>query len=1037
MNSLSMKLKHLFVIILFFIICFFFLNQITYADNDEREYAYLYFYTIDGEEIDELEKRVRIKSDGLSKEYEFKDPNEYRYLPQEGVDGEMIYSEFYDQVKGLYWEEETDDGDLGQYEAGAIERFTPGEHYFRVKSDNPALTGENLIDTPSSEHAYLYFYSTDYEEIIDLEKELTEEDEYTMPDPAEYVHLEGSDNESGLSGNGIYWACTDQDDERYLFKAGDKVKFKPGDYEFHVVTDDPVTVQFRYPIDVPTYFVTENTPGEIYAETEAIPGETIQLKRGLGAIIWGCDFEGWNEVNFEDDDEVFNGGESYQIMDNVDLTFFAVYEENDDWDMNAVDENTGLEPEQAEEELIVDVDAVNEAAGAGYGAYIDSSGTLRRIGGTKKINDDTVLSGIPGEIEDKDYLTSLVDPDADPNDPENYTKDKYGRDFEDSNLEKEMNNVLRQDKSAMYMDVYGNAFVYYSDLSREDNMSIALARLQQGKTDSWVNNIQDWDTEMVNRFEAIEFALLKGEYPEDGEDLFANLDPEVVKGEQLIWKDSYMSESAFKKLLPYKRIWTGWYDRYSDGLYEKYKNSSGGNITQTAKNVVNKLASLFSITAYAEDNDVGEAFQLKSHIITSMDQKEVKYSAIYYDENKGHMYNSYAFSTDKLGLDADQTTVLLKIFTALVDYGFTEEAAAGACGNIWQECTFNPNIEGGILQWQGDRRAGLKELAASKGKSWQDIDIQIEYMIYELNHGDLQEADRILGKLTESPTAEAQTFMTAKNIKAACDAWCWAIERCVCYDSNGKLNKGHDEVHLKEDGSSDCAEIFGKSFQHLNKRREYAGRIYTSLVIFKDMMTGNILNGDQIRAQYFPKLQGSYSMLGTYYSEEEMNSMMRSVPIPGTDKVIKVHMAIADNLRKVLLELWEIGYPINPKDCGGFRYRGIYKNGAYQSVKTKASFHASGLAVDINISHSPYVPRNSSASNENELQKIRSYGYDPANDPLAANMVAYLIFRENGFTWGRDFSTNYDFMHFSVGEVTKDGRSQWVSDALEGKTNSN
>lgn len=408
-----------------------------------------------------------------------------------------------------------------------------------------------------------------------------------------------------------------------------------------------------------------------------------------------------------------------------------------------------------------------------------------------------------------------------------------------------------------------------------------------------------------------------------------------------------------------------------------------------------------------------------------MDHDNIKYRAIYYDENKGYIFNSYAFSMDKLGLNTDQTNVLIKIFTALVKYGFTEEAAAGACGNIWQECTFNPNIEGGILQWQDDRRAGLKKLAASKGKSWQDIDIQIEYMIYELNQGDLQDANRILDKL-----AEGQTFMTTKNIKAACDAWCWAIEGCACYNSSGNLYKGHDKVH-----NSDCAKILGKSYQHLNKRREYAGRIYTSLVISKSYtINGNIgdLSADEIKAQYFPKLQGDYNMLGTYYNKEEMNSMMRNVPIAGTDKVIKVHMAIADNLRKTLLKLWEVGYPIDPADCGGFSYRGIYKNGAYQSVKTKASFHASGLAVDINISHSPYVPRNSSASEESELQKIRNYGYNPANDPKAVNMLAYLIFRENGFTWGRDISTCYDFMHFSVGEITMDGRSQWVSDALEG-----
>lgn len=838
MNLLPIKFKHLFASTLLFFISFLFLNQVTYADNNEREYAYLYFYTIDGEEIDELEKRVRIKSDGLSKEYEFKDPNEYRYLPQEGVDGEMIYSEFYDQVKGLYWEEETDDGDLGQYEAGAIERFTPGEHYFRVKSDNPALTGENLIDTPSSEHAYLYFYSADYEEIEELEKELTEEDEYTMPDPAEYTHIESGDDESELSGNGIYWACTDQDDERYLFEAGDKVKFKPGDYEFHVVTDDPVTIRFGYPIDVPTYFVVDKTPGELYVEIEAVPGETIQLKRGLGAILWGCDFEGWNEVNYEDDDKIFDGGESYRIMDNVDLSFYAVYEENDDWDMNAVDENTGLEPEESEEQLIVDVDAVNEAAGAGYGAYINSSGQLSR-GGNTKINDKTDVKGIPGEIEEKDYLSSLKDPEADPNNPENYTKDKYGRDMEESDLPKEINNVLRQDDSAMYMDVYGNAFVYYSDLSREDNMSLALARLKEGKTDSWVINVDDWDTEIINRFEAIEFALLKGEYPQEGEDLFENLDPEVVNGETLIWKNSYISESAFKKLLPYKKIWGGWYDEYHDGLYEKYKGKSDGGITtvSSVKNnnsllnkTINSLSSAFgNVTAYADDNEIGEANQLGARIIKSMNDT-AKYASQFWNSVDTYIFGKYRFIglniSDNEEENNERINNLKQIFDYLIQLGFTKEAAAGACGNLWQETHFNPaDTNGtyyGIVQWGDDRATGLMNFAASKGTSWDDLGTQLDYLKYELEKSYYSKLNRVLKNLGH-PGAD---FRTLTDPQLACDVWCVAVE--------GAVRTG--------DPKPDDASVGKYGYcQELLKRRDYTTAVYNAMM--KTELSPDLDNG--------------------------------------------------------------------------------------------------------------------------------------------------------------------------------------------------
>lgn len=994
-----------------------FISRPVYA-SEEKVYAYLYFYTIDGEEIEELEKKVRIRSDGLSKEYEFNDPNVYRYLPQEGADGELVYSEFYDQVKGIYWEEETGDGDLGQYKSGDSARFKPGEHYFRVKSDNPALTGENLIDTPNSEHAYLYFYSSDFEDIVELEKELTKEDEYTMPDPDDYVHLESSNEESGLTGKGIYWACTDENEKKYLFKAGDKCKFKQGVYEFHVVTDDPVTVKFCYPINVPTYFSTDHTPGELYAEMQAKVGETIQLKRGLGAILWGCDFEGWNEYNYEDPDELFAGGRSYRIMENADLTFYAVYEENDNWNINAVDENTGLSPDQEKEELIVDVDSVNEAAGAGYGAYIDSTGKLQRIGGTKKINNHTVLNGISGEIDSKDWLTSLKTPDADPKDPENYTQDRYGRKFEDSNLPKEINNVLKQDSSAMYMDVYGNAFVYYSDLSREDNMSIALARLREGKTDSWVKNIQNWDQEMISRFEAIEFALLKGEYPKDGEDLFAGLDPEVVNGEQLIWKSSYMSESAFKKLLPYKKIWSGWYDVYTDGLYEKYKGDTGGGITQISSNTINNLLNLFSVTAYADDkNSIGEAFQTKTHIGNSMDHKDIKYTPVYYDPNKGYSFGSYDFSLGALGINSQQKEVLTKVFEALVGHGFSEAAAAGACGNIMQESTFNPAISGGLVQWMDGRGRALKSYAASQGKTWQDVDVQIDFMIHELDSGYYNSINRILNSITPGAT-----LATTTNVKAAADAWCAAMEGCVCYNKSGQLNKGHVETH-----NSHCAPILGKSYQHTEKRRSYAEQIYSAMTFIG---SGGVLGGDfanmsndEIKSLLFPKLQGSYSSLGTYYSEAEMWALTEAVPIAGTNKTVRVHKAIADSVKAAFEDLHDLGFTV--QEVGGFVYRGIARNGKYLSVKDHASFHASGLAIDINWSHSPQF--SGTPDINTILQK-----YKPATDPLAVDMSVYLVFKKNGLLWGRDFSSYYDLMHFSVGEVTQDGRNAWISQAAEG-----
>lgn len=981
------------------------------AENNTGHKAYLYFYTVDGEEIEALDKRVSQK-----KGYTFKNPDSYKYLPVE--DGEkLVYPDLYYQVKGTHWDEKDEDGNvIKSYREGEAFEWAAGNHYFYVKTDNPNLTGENIMDLSRDEQAHLYFCNIDGSEIYSLQQDLSTKDDFTFPSPADYSYwFEGGEGEDGrliesdeYSGKGVYWYCMDDNEKEYLFKGGDTCKFKAGEYFFYPRTDDPVRVTFYYPFDYDRDYVTDDCPGSVYATIETKVGEDIRLKKSLGALIWESTFQGWEEMNYGDG-EIFPAGSIYSIMNNGNLDFYATYEYDEDWNPDAVDENkTADELEQEKKEdrdFIVDIDKINAAAGAGYGAYVDSSGKLQKASGKIRINGEVNLYGIPGTIK-KDSTLTPMKPGIDTNDPdnyknpENYAKDKYGNNMEDSKLEAEINNVLRQDDSAMYMDVYGNAFVYYSQLSREDNMQLALERLTEGKTGSWVKNVQNWDTEVINRFEAIEFALLYGAYPKDGQ--------ELVNG--ITWKNSYMSQKAFEQLVNYKKIWSGWLDSYDDGLYEKYKKHGGGDSITIGKN-------LFSITAYAETksekNSSGKVNQIGSRFNVSNDIDNVKFKPQYYDPTKIYSYSSYSFSSLASELNGEQMNVLQQIFNSLVSYGFTEEAAAGACGNIWQECTFNPKIQGGIVQWMQGRQAALKKYAGSG--NWQDLSIQLGFMEKELNEGYLNTVNGFLGRI-----AKGETMSTTKNINAATDAWCAGMEGCVCYNSKGELNAGHSEYH-----NVACGMILGHSYQHLETRRKYAKKVYAAMTRQGSYIGGDFAGMDnaEIMHTLFPKLQGSYSMLGTYYSESEMNSLVVKTPVAGTGKYIYVHQAIADNVKSVFEELHQMGFNIT--EVGGFIYRGIARNGTYLSVKNHASFHASGLAIDINWSHSPQF------SGTPGIEKIRQ-SYKPASDPLAVNVAVYNVFKEHGLLWGRDFSTYYDLMHFSLGEVSQDGRNAWISNGTEG-----
>lgn len=70
--------------------------------------------------------------------------------------------------------------------------------------------------------------------------------------------------------------------------------------------------------------------------------------------------------------------------------------------------------------------------------------------------------------------------------------------------------------------------------------------------------------------------------------------------------------------------------------------------------------------------------------------------------------------------------------------GLNDKAIAGIMGNIQQESGFNSSAvnkssgASGIFQWLGGRKNGLQEYAKSLGKSWTDLQVQLDYAWKEL-----------------------------------------------------------------------------------------------------------------------------------------------------------------------------------------------------------------------------------------------------------------------------------------------------------------
>lgn len=144
-------------------------------------------------------------------------------------------------------------------------------------------------------------------------------------------------------------------------------------------------------------------------------------------------------------------------------------------------------------------------------------------------------------------------------------------------------------------------------------------------------------------------------------------------------------------------------------------------------------------------------------------------------------------------------TIQEKVWFMLKDLGYSDISAAGAMGNIHYESSgFNPSaVEGGytettggigICQWtnnnRGDsgRNTNLRNYAISKGTTWQDEAIQVEFLRGELTKGGGADGYASYQLLTtksyyNSDLACASAWENATTVEDATKAFCYSFER--------------------------------------------------------------------------------------------------------------------------------------------------------------------------------------------------------------------------------------------------------------------
>ena len=351
-----------------------------------------------------------------------------------------------------------------------------------------------------------------------------------------------------------------------------------------------------------------------------------------------------------------------------------------------------------------------------------------------------------------------------------------------------------------------------------------------------------------------------------------------------------------------------------------------------------------------------------------------------------------------------------KVWFGLKGLGYSDVSIAAAMGNIHYESGgFDPKkVEGGynennggigICQWTNPNRGSsgrntqLKKYARSKGKPWQDEDVQAEFLIAELNphRSNKTDASKYAGfaLMNSSYTGTSYRYRDWVNAK--------------------------DTDPLDQNQLNKLTEIFCFTFERpsasagrssMGERQRNALKYYKQFHGKEAPTTGGsaleFANGTaQQKLNYlFPN--------GTPTKESELKTYMATVDVPITQKngkktttKLTIHKNLVSDVQDVFKTAQDNKFRIY--EAAGFSYRKKNNGGSSGDL----SHHSYGVAIDINV-------------NENYFHKGKKVYAGSFWNPkkskysIPKNGVLVKAFKAKGWKWGGNWSGNYqDYMHFS------------------------
>ena len=155
-------------------------------------------------------------------------------------------------------------------------------------------------------------------------------------------------------------------------------------------------------------------------------------------------------------------------------------------------------------------------------------------------------------------------------------------------------------------------------------------------------------------------------------------------------------------------------------------------------------------------------------------------------------------------LPKDKEAAAKVLMKGLMDRGFTKIEAAAIVGNLWAESGFDPKAVNpksrayGLMQWLDGRKDKLDELARDKGKSIDDVDLQLDYIAWELKGGNPYETSQFQKAMAYGDSVALKTKGFGYEVERAAD---WELEDSM----DDRIGAAQSAYSLAEGGGNNTA----------------------------------------------------------------------------------------------------------------------------------------------------------------------------------------------------------------------------------------